>query len=354
MNPIIFFLAIFCADGALRDYRGVEGLIKLLELQVAPGQPAVQIRWHPDVLSKPIFKGNSQRVLTSNAFSRELREVQVRAGFPEPSGLHGFRAEGLTKIGRYPVLFFDGVKLIRSDMNPTYSTTQRQRLAGHDNSQMHLQYYAGRNPGIDSQASYSGKQTRLINISQLFRDLEVKWEPVLWQSLPVLQKEKLTSTDEYREIQTRLEILLGRDNTSPTSMDLVETPAKAEQEDGTATDDSDAKLPGTLHPARKLRRDLKKLERDELCRFWEEAGDTTPTDGSGAYTCRGTDHPFSRLVPVMPDRRQLANLLNVQDKLRSIVGRDALIALCALYTSKSEVSRPGLERDRCTCNKPKR
>lgn len=46
MNPILFFLAIFHARGALRDYRGAEGLSQLLNLSVPPGQSQILIPWH--------------------------------------------------------------------------------------------------------------------------------------------------------------------------------------------------------------------------------------------------------------------------------------------------------------------
>ncbi|KAI3341942.1 hypothetical protein F4824DRAFT_495801 [Ustulina deusta] len=332
MNPILFFLAIFCSKGALRDYRGAEGLSRLLDLKVGPGQSQVLIHWDLSVLDQPIFSGPSGNILTAKAFSKELREVEIRAGFPDPPSLHCYRAEGLTNV----------------DSNPMYSDTQRQRLAGHDNNHIHQQYYASRNPGIDSQAAYLGVQARGINIGELFRNLEVRWEASLWQSLPAAKLQELRQTEEYQEVEAQISAMsagkrvrrLGASPTAPT-VEVKGPDLSSSESDGVLA-----------HPDRKLRRDLRAIEQKALGKFWKEIS-TQAQVGSQSYVCKGVDYPFSRLRPVLPSCRRLADLLLTDASLRSPAGRAALDALIDLYSSETEVHRPGLDRSNCSCRKSK-
>ncbi|KAI1416949.1 hypothetical protein F5Y13DRAFT_185782 [Hypoxylon sp. FL1857] len=313
MNPIIFFLVIFCVNGALRDFRGEDGLFRLLDLKLHENTPTIRIHWDRSVLDKPVFTGAKGKLLTAREASEGLRMLGIRSGCPEPPTFHDLRAEGLTNI----------------DLRPFYSDTQRHRLAGHENNQMHQQHYAARNAGVDSQAAYQDKEARLINIGKLFRQLEVQWEPALWQSLPLAKLEELMQTETYK-VQDELLSNRGKPETAPSVV----------KEENYFSDEA------LRHPDRKPRRVKKRLEQEKLREYWKETSTGTIT-ASEAYVCRGVNHPFSRLRPILPTRRRLAELLPTPARLRSQAGRDALLALIALYTSRTEVHRPGL--DSCSC-----
>lgn len=225
-----------------------------------------------------------------------------------------------------------------------YSDTQRQRLAGHENNQIHQQYYSSRNPGIDSQAAYLGVQARGVNIGELFRNLEVRWEPALWQSLPAAKHQELRQTKDYQEIVAQISALSAakrgcksKEGPGIAKLDLEERDLSSNEPDGMLA-----------HPDRKLRRDLKAIEQRALNKFWEEIS-TQAQVGSRAYTCRGVNHPFSRLRPILPSRRRLADLLLTDATIRSPAGRAALDALIDLYNSKTEVDRRGLDPSHCPC-----
>ncbi|KAI0398860.1 hypothetical protein F4802DRAFT_613315 [Xylaria palmicola] len=325
------------------DYRGAEGLSQLLNLRVPPGQSQILIHWHRSVLGQPIFSGPSGKMLRANAFGKELRSAEIRAGFPDPPSLHCYRAEGLTNVG------IRGVAVLTSpDSNPMYSDTQRQRLAGHENNQIHQQYYSSRNPGIDSQAAYLGVQARGVNIGELFRNLEVPWEPALWQSLPAAKHQELRQTKEYQAIVAQILALSAARRSRKAEKGLGISRLDLEEE-GEKRNLSSNKPDSILaHPDRKLNRDLKAIEQKALRKFWEEMS-TQVQVGSRAYTCRGVNHPFSRLRPILPSRRQLAGLLLTNTSIRSPAGRAALNALIDLYNSKTEVDRRGLNPSHCSC-----
>ncbi|EGY23731.1 uncharacterized protein VDAG_05169 [Verticillium dahliae VdLs.17] len=223
-------------------------------------EPAIHIQWHKDVLHLPVFSGSSGRIMTANLFSSELRSLLMRAGFPDPPGLHCFRAEGLTNI----------------DANPTYSDIQRQTMAGHVTNTIQARYYSSRNPGIDSQAAFMRTQARLMNLGEHFRNLEISWEPELWHSLPIGKKEQLAMTEEYREIEAQIR---GSSTSKPELlMDMLPTgqnvkaEVKAEVNTPPPTKSKDSPL---AHPVRKLRRKLESLEKRELSLLWEETSKGT-------------------------------------------------------------------------------
>ncbi|CRK14541.1 hypothetical protein BN1723_010373 [Verticillium longisporum] len=350
MNPILFLLSIFCSAGALRDYMGLDGLTRLLDLEVGPGEPAVHIRWHINVLHSPIFSGPSERIMTANLFSSVLRSLFMRAGFPDPPGLHCFRAEGLTNIVCDMPWTFAGAGLTSVDANPTYSDIQRQTTAGHVTNSIQARYYSSRNPGIDSQAAFMRTQARLMNIGEHFRNLEISWEPELWHSLPIKRREKLAMTEEYQDIEAKIrgsptskpKRLMDISPTEPTELEV-----KADIKTSPPVETKDSPL---AHPIRKLSRDLENLERRELSELWEETSKSTVVGNKRAFVCRGVNRPFTRLRSIMPLRGQLADLLMIKARLRSPEGRASLEALVKLYQSKSEVDRPGLGTT-CHCRR---
>lgn len=102
LNPMLFLLVIFCSTGALRDFKGQEGLRRLLELDVPPNEPCIIIDWDPKALCKPVFTNSKGQLLTGASMSSYLRPMLIRAGFPDPPQMQDFRAEGLTRIGNLP------------------------------------------------------------------------------------------------------------------------------------------------------------------------------------------------------------------------------------------------------------
>lgn len=73
----------------------------LLDSKLGPQEKVRKVCWDPDVLNEPVFKGAKGRILTAGTFTQDFRELQLRAGFPQPAGLQDLRAENLTKIGQY-------------------------------------------------------------------------------------------------------------------------------------------------------------------------------------------------------------------------------------------------------------
>ncbi|KAI1489434.1 hypothetical protein F5X96DRAFT_679770 [Biscogniauxia mediterranea] len=327
LNPFLFCLAIFCATGALRDYKGEDGLMRLLDRKLGPKTDRLCIQWDMSVKGRPIFTGAGGRIWTADDYGKALREAGIRSGFPNPPSQHDYRREGLTNI----------------DEIPKYSDSQRQVFAGQENNTIHQKHYAGTNPGIDGQAAFLRKQVRLEHIARHFRELDVEWQPALWQSLPLALMEELIETSEYRAIKTKLHDTLissrvkRQDCPGVASADL--------KEDSISSEESECAV---LRPDVKLRRDCKRLESERLKTFRAEAS-SGAVAGSEGYVCRGVNHPFSRLRPILPTRRQLADLLPTSARLRSPEGRKALRAMFALYESPSEVYRPGL--DHCPCGK---
>ncbi|KAM0816985.1 putative C2H2-type domain-containing protein [Seiridium cardinale] len=305
MNPMLFLVAKFCSLNALRDYQGPEGLSKLLDVKAPPKEP-IRIHWDPKVLSRPIFPGAKETIMTAGYFNKELREWGVRAGFPQPLSFHDFRAEGLSKI----------------DATQLYSDTQRQMLAGHANNAIHHKYYAARNPGIDSQAAYLGMEARQIKIGELFGKLEVGWDPALWQTLPIAKQEELHCTAEYMDIRARLDD--SKRSKKDERPDMVQNPLV--KDEVLSLDHADSPLPDQpecLHPYLRLKLEMSKLEIHALKKFWRENQEQV-VPGSQPYICRGVDHLFARLRPLLPLRARLADLLMLKTKLKSPEGRLAL------------------------------
>jgi hypothetical protein len=251
-------------------------------------------------------------------------------------------------------------RLIHLDLSDLYSDTQRQKHAGHDNSTIHGQHYAARNSGVDGQSAYLREQPRASDIAYKFRSFETRWEPTLWQSLPVSRQERLYQSEEYEEINCRLQKLLeeAQHDTSST-LGPKNQPVQKSEDD---PDEITVRMPKELishemstglQERRLLKKKLQKLEREELRKMWKEAPSTSVS--TGEFASRGVDLPFSRVHPVLPERRRLAELLLVRANIRSSEGREALRALVQLYEGKSEVKpRADLHPSMCACSKQKR
>jgi hypothetical protein len=309
----------------------------LLNKKLKPGQKRMLFQWDRAIEDQPIFTSAGGKLMTANDYTKHLHDLGTRAGFPHPVTQHDFQAANLSNIGMFNVLDLLS-KLTLLDENPKYSDTQRQTMAGHHNNAIQHQFYAGTNPNIDGQATYLRKPVRIANIAENFRELDVEWNPELWQTLPLALKEKLAKTSEY--VATKAEL---QDT-------ILKVEEGSSEEDGMSDTMSDTPESGISLDSlkRRLRRERKNLEKTRLEKFWDETKSGI-TAGSEVYNCRGVNHPFSRLAPIIPKRRQLADALLKPARLRSPEGTEALRLLVDVYHSTSEIYRPGL--DTCPCGK---
>ncbi|KAH7031052.1 uncharacterized protein B0I36DRAFT_288833, partial [Microdochium trichocladiopsis] len=281
------------------DFKGVEGFLELFDIRADEPAALRVIEWNPKVLDQPIFADVDGSILTASKVSTAMRELGFRSGFPQPFTIHDLRAESLTTV----------------DM-ASYSDTQRQRLAGHRNNAIHQQHYAALNPGVDSQAAFQGKPARPLSIASLFRQLEVPWVAALWQTLPLKKEEEL----------------LGEYDSTPCAESCTESP----------TGDT------VFHPEKKAHNDRKSFLKKGLQDYWKETA-TRTVIGSEEYSCKGVNHPFSRLRSILPVRGPLADLMAIPARLRSEDGKTTFKLLTELYKSTTEVGRKALSA--CACGK---
>jgi hypothetical protein len=94
------FLARLLVHGAFRDYHTIEELLSIMP----PEGEMLQLYWRDELLDNPFFKNQStknseEKIETADAFSKRLRALGLRAGYPKPPTVHDFRAEGLYWIG---------------------------------------------------------------------------------------------------------------------------------------------------------------------------------------------------------------------------------------------------------------
>jgi hypothetical protein len=99
-NPMLFYLSRLLAHNAFRDYSTYEELLGI----VPPEGEMLHLHWKEELLETPFFISEStERIETAGAFSKRLRSLGLRAGYPEPARNHDFRAEGLYWMSMYPI-----------------------------------------------------------------------------------------------------------------------------------------------------------------------------------------------------------------------------------------------------------
>jgi hypothetical protein len=86
------------ARGAFRDYSTID---EIFEIPAPPKKEVYQLHWDPSVLDKPFYESPAGEIEKANSFSPRLNDLGRRAGYPKPSTVHDFRAEGLHIIGRF-------------------------------------------------------------------------------------------------------------------------------------------------------------------------------------------------------------------------------------------------------------
>jgi hypothetical protein len=87
---------------AFRDYSTTE---ELFDIVPSSEDEVVQIHWKEELLDTPFFISQStkgtDKIETAAAFSKRHPDLSRRAGFPKPSTIHNWRAEGLYLIDTY-------------------------------------------------------------------------------------------------------------------------------------------------------------------------------------------------------------------------------------------------------------
>ncbi|KAK0641769.1 hypothetical protein B0T16DRAFT_431464 [Cercophora newfieldiana] len=173
-NPMLPILAILIATKAFRDYETIEDL-----LDIQPSErEMVHLQWKESVCDLPFFKSMSARgaprkIETATAFSKRLKLLGFRAGYPRPPKF-------MTSEPR------DSIGLL-------YTLAQRMKHAGQKDPNTYNNHYQPNNSGTDGQGSYFGTEVRSI-ANDLFRGLTIARNPQLWQSLPAEKQEEFQNS----------------------------------------------------------------------------------------------------------------------------------------------------------------
>ncbi|KAK2022058.1 hypothetical protein LX32DRAFT_574259 [Colletotrichum zoysiae] len=300
-NPMLPILAILVAEKAFKDY---STLTELLAIEPADDE-MLQLRWNDRILDQPFFKsasskGTTRKIETANAFSRRLRELGFRAGYPCPPRVHDFRAEGLYWIDQL------------------YTAAQRMKYAGQRDPNTFNNHYQPNNSGTDGQGNYFGHDVRSV-VNDLFRGLTLERNPQLSQSLPAEKQDALRTDPEFAAIEKELATLLGRRGLASSSR----------------------------------RKELYKQKRDLVekeLRKWQRAQPNYPIGEDSGTPCYYRSI-FNRIRFLMPARDRLASTLLKTATLRSSTGLRALEDMISLCKADAEVEyRPGLEPQKCQCD----
>ncbi|KAK0747306.1 hypothetical protein B0T21DRAFT_300960, partial [Apiosordaria backusii] len=299
-NPMLPILAILIATKAFKDYETIEDL---LDIQPSEGE-MIHLQWKESVLDLPFFKSMSARgtpgkIETATAFSKRLRLLGFRAGYPRPPTIHDFRAEGLYWIDKL------------------YTVAQRMKHAGQKDPNTYNNHYQPNNSGTDGQGSYFGLDVRSI-ANDLFRGLTLARNPQLLQSLPAEKQEEFQNSSEFSKIENELAALRGRRDTD------------------------------SITRRRNLYAERRRLTEKEV-RKYQKAQTLHPSREDRSLQCYHRCI-FDRVRFLMPERDRLASTLFDTHALRSPTGLSALRDMVALCEKDAEVEfRPGLEPGKCHC-----
>jgi hypothetical protein len=190
--------------------------------------------------------------------------------------------------------------------------------AAHDNRDTYHSNYQSRESRVDGQNTFLGNDRREI-VSEAFLELSIPHKPVLFQQLPAEEKYKLKKSQEYRQIDKKIEMSYnGKDADS-------------------------------RYHQKELQQKRRTLTSRAL-RKWQKEQPYRPNDSLPYHY-----GIFDRCRFMMPERDRLANNLFKSATLRSPLGISVLRDMTALLKKTSEVEfRPGLEREKYLCPKVKK
>lgn len=106
---MLFMLAIFVAAGALKRYHTIE---QVLAVKPPADQRYWVFDWADRALDIPIFPevtvdGPTEKIQAGTAFSKQLKDVSLRAGMEVTPTIHSSRREALIQAtSRIPICLF--------------------------------------------------------------------------------------------------------------------------------------------------------------------------------------------------------------------------------------------------------
>ncbi|KIW36986.1 uncharacterized protein PV06_10884 [Exophiala oligosperma] len=312
-NPVLPLLAIALADGAFQDYLTFEEI----EAIPAPVDGSLHhLRIRKELHQVPFFRtmspeGPTGRIQPAVSFSTGLVGLGHRAGYKENIRVHDFRRE----------------VLVKADDNG-YSTAERMKFAGHENSDTFFGSYMPQISTVDGQSSYWGKPRRTVYLEG-FRGLSLQHHPQMLQSLPAKVQADLKGRADFIALNEEIELLGERIR----HLSLVH----------------DSK------PERTRREELywqkRQMVSEELSRWQEIQPRKVHQDTENeASPVASLPSFFSRVRRLDPPRDRLASSLFFDVPLRSPEGRVALQDMITLCRENPKVAyRPSLrpESDRC-------
>ncbi|KAL8936221.1 MAG: hypothetical protein Q9216_005048 [Gyalolechia sp. 2 TL-2023] len=294
-NPVLPLLAIALADRAFQD----DATFEELEAIPPPADGSLHhLRIKKDMLRVPFFQivsadGPTGKIHGSGLFSNRMVALGHRAGYEENIGIHDIRREALVK----------------ADDNG-YSTSERMKFAGHNNSDTFFGSYAPELSGVDGRASYWSKKRRTIHLEG-FRGLSLHHHPQLLQSLPAKVEADLDNRSDFVSINKEIEML-------------------GEKVRGFTTEVG-------VQPARARREEL----------YWRKRQIVSEELFASLSSY------FNRIRRLDPPRDRLASLLFLNVPLRSAQGRSALQDMITLCKENPRVAyRPSLRPANGRCPVP--
>ena len=206
--------------------------------------------------------------------------------------------------------------IFSQNINPFITGTTGQK-----DSATYRNHYAANNAGVDGQATFFNDQEHRTDIADLFRSLLITRNPELWQSLSAEKRHALEQSDEFKDIEAKLE--------DPSSDDALSKNKRKELQ---------------AQKRKLISEALRECQREQPIR---------PASRVDAYTKECTGHHrtiFQRARKLMLVRDRLASSMFIEATVRSDVGKAVLLDLIELYSQEEEVAfRLGLELDKCHC-----
>ncbi|KAL2808658.1 hypothetical protein BJX63DRAFT_424461 [Aspergillus granulosus] len=315
LNLLVFFLPMASADGAFRDYSRVTDILDEAEELTKAGPTEAKIvrtiYFKNSVLDTPVFrqwlecdvKKTTGKARGADSFSKQIVDLGHRSGFRININAGASRRWAL------------------QEADHGHSETARMKFAGHFDPKTYRKAYAHPISDVDGLATYLNIPARMEHIKN-HRSMATNYSPHMWQSLPAKQTFEFEARGDIQKI----------------SSDIQNVRLQMKQE-------NDDNKKQTLHrKMRQLETQKYRAYREELARVRE---DNTQERGS---PYEETLFQYHRRV--MPERDLLAQILPTSVEIRSLNGREALIALEALCVKERKVlyrSNLAPNGENCVC-----